>query len=129
MNLVKSKRVFGACFTGSINMFSAKYSYADEYTGSTKSAWYLEIGVDLELPGEVGLGLHVGKSDGDAFESTTPGVASTDYVDYKVAVSKEFGGFGVELAFIDTDASGALETKSGAFANDSRVVLTVSKSM
>ena len=108
---------------GSYKNFSVKYSYADEYTASSKSAYYVEGAVDFELGQGFGLGLHIGKSDGDHFSG------GTDYIDYKVAVSKEVQGFGLELAYTDTDNSGANEIKSGAAANDGRLVFTVSKSM
>jgi uncharacterized protein (TIGR02001 family) len=108
---------------GSYGKFSAKYSYADEFFGSNKSAYYLEGAVNFDIGQGVGLGLHIGKSDGDAFKG------GLDYTDYKVSVEKDFGGFGFELAYTDTDASGANQIKSGAGANDGRVVLTVSKSM
>ena len=110
---------------GGYGIFSAKYSYTDDYTGTSKdSAYYLEAGVDLELPQGIGLGLHIGKSDGDFFDAS-----NSDYTDYKISLTKDIGGFGFDLSWTDTDASGANEIKNGAFANDGRVVLTISKSM
>ena len=112
-------------FGGSFGMFSAKFSYTDDFTGPLdESAYYLEAGLNLDLGQGYGLGLHVGKSDGDWFD-----VVGADYVDYKISLSKEFGGFGFDLSYTDTDLDGANAIKSGAFANDGRLVLTVSKSM
>lgn len=67
---------------------------------------YAELGADFEV-GELGLSLHIGNYDVDAGYSV---------IDYKVAVSKEIEGFGVELAVTDTDAA----------KSKSEIVLTVS---
>jgi uncharacterized protein (TIGR02001 family) len=107
----------------SYDMFSAKYSYSNDFGNGGSSAWYLEAGADVELPEGFGLALHVGKSDGSAFNG------GTDYVDYSIGVSKEFAGLGFDLTYYDTDkdtASG--EDKIGANQNDGTVAFTVSKS-
>jgi uncharacterized protein (TIGR02001 family) len=102
--------------------FSAKLWYTNDYTGTSEdSAHYLEANYGMELGQGFGLGLHVGRSDGDFFDG---GLEQTDY---SVSLSKTFGGVGFKLSFMDTDTDA--EIKSGAFANDGRVVLTVSKSM
>ena len=75
---------------------------------------YTEIGADFTLPGEVGLGLHYGHYK---FDDSTG-----NYNDYKIGVSKEFGGFGFELAYTDTDID-------NDNLSDGRAVLTISKSM
>jgi uncharacterized protein (TIGR02001 family) len=99
----------------SAGVFSAKYSYAvtdlfgiDDSDGSS----YLEAGLDFGFAETWSLGLHAGKQfiSGDFGE---------DYVDYKVAVSKEFANdFGVDLGWYDTDVDGA----------DSNVFIAVTKS-
>lgn len=73
---------------------------------------YYEAGLKFGLPEDATLALHVGRYDFDA---------GGDYTDYRVGVSKEFGGFGVDLSYYDTDLDGPL--------SDGRVVLTVSKSL
>jgi uncharacterized protein (TIGR02001 family) len=110
---------------------TVKASYSDDFTGvvagDDEGAYYVEANASFDLPMDVALGLHVGKSGGDYFD--VAGDALVDYVDYKVSLSKEVAGFGVSLAYIDTDLSGADKIESGAFANDERFVLTLSRSM
>lgn len=72
---------------------------------------YYEAGADFELPAEFGLGIHVGYYDFDEGDSAT---------DWKIAVSKSFGGFDMELAYTDTD----IDDNDLA---DSRAIFTVSK--
>ena len=105
-----------------------KVSYSDDFgtdlAGTDdESAYYIEANANFELPMDFGLGLHVGLSDGDFFDATS------DYVDYKLSVSKEVAGFSASVAYVDTDLSGDDEVESGPFANDERVVFTVSRSL
>lgn len=105
-----------------------KVSYSDDFgtdlAGTDdESAYYVEANASFDLPMDFGLGLHVGLSDGDYFDATG------DYLDYKVSISKEVAGFGVSVAYVDTDLSGDAEIESGPFANDERFVLTLSRSM
>lgn len=72
---------------------------------------YAEIGADVPMPEEVTLLLHVGSYDFDA---------GTDYIDYRIGVSREFGGFGFELSYSDTD----LDNNPLA---DGRLIFTLSK--
>lgn len=107
---------------GSYGMFSAKYTYSDSFAGPhMKSANYLEAGVDFTLAQDIGVSLHVGKSSGAYFSG------GNDYTDYKVGISKDFGGFGFALDY--TDISGITKTTSGALQNDAQVAFTISKSM
>ncbi len=111
---------------------SLKASYSDDFTGDLvgtddESAYYVEANASFDLPMDIALGLHVGMSDGDYFDFE--GDAFVDYVDYKVSVSKQVAGFGVSLAYVDTDLSGDFEIESGPFATDERFVLTLSRSL
>ncbi len=74
------------------------YSYfsATVYRDFDNDTTYLDAGTEFELPREIGLGLHVGSFNFDS---------GTDYVDWKVALSKELAGFGLELSYTDTDFS------------------------
>ncbi len=78
---------------------------------------YFEAGFEFPLPQDITLALHAGKYDYDA---------GVDPTDYSVGVSKEFGGFGFDVTYYDTDSDG--ESRYGDLG-DSRVVLTISKSM
>jgi uncharacterized protein (TIGR02001 family) len=111
---------------GGYGPFSITYSRASNYQGTTsEEGSYLDAAASFELPQGFGLGLHVGKSSGDGVLAAF----GKKYTDYKVGLSKEFGGVGFELAYTDTNMSGAQEIKSGVFANDGQWMLTVSKSM
>lgn len=98
--------------------FSAMVSYTDEFGEGGPHATYFEVGGDFDLPfGGLGLGLHAGHY---SFDGST-----TDYNDWKVALSKEIGGFGLELAYTDTDLS---KTECGGDICDGRAIFTISKS-
>jgi uncharacterized protein (TIGR02001 family) len=79
---------------------------------------YYEAGVSWPLPQEFGLGLHVGHYDYDDN-------AVEDYTDWKVGISKSIGGFGLELAYTDTDLD---EDSDPGDLADARAVFTLSKS-
>lgn len=100
---------------GSVAFGGAKFglAYSPDFTYETDESLYLNAGYGTELSG-VGLSAYVGYNTGDAIE-TLFGV--DDYVDYKLAASKEIGGVGFELALIGTDLDDV----------DEEIVLTVSK--
>lgn len=93
--------------------------------GDSKGSDYLEANVNYEVMEKLMLGLHIGhqkiKNYGDL-----------DYTDYKVSLSKEFGGFNFTAAYSDTNADSALYTYSNG-AGDSKDIsngvffVTVSK--
>ena len=91
-------------------------SYRDDWYG-TGDSWYYDLSVDIPLPYEFTLSGHYGWNRFDD--------SSVNYEDYKVALSREFFGFGTELAWVDrtdTDLCGA------PFQCGSTAVFTVSKS-
>jgi len=90
-------------------------AYSDDFFGGVDEALYFNGTLDLSLPQGFGLGASVGASE---FDNDT---LSTDYVDWKVYLSKEFGGFGFELAYTDSD----LDASS---LDDGRAIFTVSRS-
>ena len=119
----------------SYSYFSASYSYSNDWYDSGESSNYISLGFDYdELPMGLALSASVGKSFGDAFDKDEVGSAEDfDYVDYKLAVSKEFYGLDWELAYIDNSLDRG-ECTSYAYDYDkghcdSRVILTVSKSI
>lgn len=73
--------------------------------GDSKGSDYLEANVNYEVMEKLMLGLHIGhqkiKNYGDF-----------DYTDYKISLSKEFGGFNFTAAYSDTNADSALYTYS-----------------
>ncbi|HEU4529829.1 MAG TPA: TorF family putative porin [Steroidobacteraceae bacterium] len=101
------------------NIAEIKGWYSDDYFGVGESAYYLEGNLNFELPQEFGLGLHLGMSDGDAFEDSV--------IDYGVSVSKSFSNFDFELKYVDTDLdSEDCETPDDVFTCEGRVILSVS---
>ena len=109
-----------------VKIFSAKFSYSNDFANSGNTAWYMEGGIDYEFSSGYASGytlsFHAGKSDGDNFST-----GGTDYVDYSLGVSKEYKGFNFDLTYYDTDLDGANLDVVGANQNDDAVVLSVSK--
>ncbi len=94
---------------------SFKYSYAFTdlfgYDNSDGSQYY-DVGASVDLGSGITLAAHAGYSDIKGQD---------DYTDWKIGVTKEFGGFGFGLHYVDTDV------KNTDLA-DARVILSVSKS-
>ncbi len=126
----------------SYKWFSAKYSHSGNYFADSGSGNYFEVAADIELPQGFGLGLHVGhQSIEDNYMTDSPTFFGVDdYTDWKVALSKELGGFGFELAYVDTNLSkkecfpaagvptpGPAALGGGIDWCDSTVIFTVSK--
>lgn len=92
--------------------------------GDSKGSGYLEANATFELPQSINLGLHVG-------HQKVSNYGILDYTDYKVGLSKEFGGFNFGLAYADTNAkSGPYTiTKGGDTENisDGTFILSVGK--
>lgn len=105
-----------------VKIFSAKFSYSNDFANSGNTAWYMEGGIDYEFSSGYAISFHAGKSDGDNFST-----GGTDYVDYSLGVSKEYKGFNFDLTYFDTDLDGANLDVVGALQNDDAVVLSVSK--
>ena len=119
---------------GSWKFVSLKYYYAtSDYFGTkgpngedTDGTQYLDLAASYDLGGGWGVNAHVGSLK---YKSTPDG----DYVDYKLGVTKDVGGYVFGAAYIDTDvkntfytfANGAGKTKD---LGRSSFVLNVSKS-
>lgn len=103
---------------------SAKVSYSPDYYAESGDAIYAEGAVDVPLPQDIALGLHVGyQSIDDEATWGTP-----DYLDWKVGVSRPVAGVDVELAYVGTDLSRS-ECFGGSDLCDGRFVVTIAKSM
>lgn len=103
----------------SYKWFGLKASYsATDYFGAADSdgTVYWDASFSYELPAAIVLDLHYGFTSGSG--------AQEDYADYKVGVSKEFGGFNLGLAYVATDDDG--EDLYGQYA-DGRFILSVVK--
>ncbi len=121
---------------GSYKMFDAKAWYTDDYGDTGDDAWYTELNASFELPAGLTLDLHVGQSFGDYWDQIaadteadleTTGIDG-DYTDWSIGLGYTVSNFDLSLRYVDTDTDSELEINSGAFANDSRVVFTVSTS-
>lgn len=115
---------------GSYQMFDAKVWYADDYADVGESAWYTELNANFELPAGLTLGLHVGQSFGDYWDAAADDAGADDgeLTDWSIGLGYTVGYFDLNLRYVDTDTDSELEVNSGAFANDSRVVFSVSTS-
>ena len=107
-------------------MFDAKVWYSWDFFNLDESAYYIEGNASLPLPGDFGLGFHVGYSDGKAFD--LPGYEA--YMDYSIALSKTLGNFDVELKWADGSDWKALDGAPGNVLDSSgRVILSVSTTL
>jgi uncharacterized protein (TIGR02001 family) len=102
--------VYGAI---SYSIVSVKYSYSlgDLFgTANSKGSTYLEVNASypIEAAG-ISLGAHYGKT-------TVANNSTSDYADYKVSVSKDFGGYGLGLVYNDTDQTGHKATTIGSLS-------------
>ncbi len=93
---------------------------------TTGDAQYYDVSLDLSLPYDLSLGVHVGYQN-----VSGPGVVGTDYAsgynygDYKVSLSREWGHFGFDLSYYTTSDQ---NEACGGDICDGRVVFTVSSS-
>jgi len=121
---------------GSYKMFDAKVWYTDDYGDTSDDAWYTELNASFDLPAGLTLALHVGRSFGDYWDQVaadaeddleTSGIDG-DYTDWSIGLGYTVEHFDLSLRYVDTDTDSALQINNGAFANDSRVVFSVSTS-
>ncbi|MET0092589.1 MAG: TorF family putative porin, partial [Sedimenticola sp.] len=91
---------------------SATYNYSPDFYGADE-ATYLDLGIEVPV-GPVTIAAHYGMTDYDA-------AAGDDYDDWSVGVSTEYGGFGFDLSYYETDGV------SGG--DDDALVFTISKSL
>ena len=103
---------------GSITVrgFTAGLAVSNDFFGETGSATYASIDYEMSLPNDLSLTLHYGAQSIDDGE---------DYDDYSVSLGKTVSDFDLALTWHDTDLDG----NTCADICDSRVVLTVSKSL
>lgn len=121
---------------GSYKMFDARVWYTNDYGDTSDSAWYTELNVSFDLPVGLTLDLHAGRSFGDYWDQVATEAESElgttgidgEYTDWSLGLAYTAGYFDLNLRYVDTDTDSALEVNSGAFANDSRMVFSVSTS-
>jgi len=101
---------------GSVSYMGATLglAYSDDVYGGDVDGIYYSAGYEAALPMDVTLSASIGYYDIDA--------SNANSFDWKVAVSREYQGIGVELAYFDVDS----DTNS---LDDDGLVFTLSKSM
>lgn len=113
----------------SYSYFTASLAYSPElnFLGADNST-YFNLAGDYEFDNGVGIGASWGTFDIDEKR----GQADLDYDDWKIYVAyttpEKFGGFDLELAYVDTDEDGACKNSAGPFQCDSTAVFSISKS-
>jgi len=100
--------------------FSAKLYYSNDFAALDESAFYLDTGLEFELPANFSIMAHVGYSTGDAIDL----VAGDDYMDYSIGVGYSAGNFDFALKYVDNNAD--FEITDDYFNNEGRVIFTVS---
>jgi len=103
-----------------------KASYnLDDYFGVTNSdgTVYWDLSFNYELPAQVMLGAHYGWT-----KYAGSGNSAMNYDDWKIGVSKEFGGFNFGLAYTDTDTNYYGSKYPSKDLADGHWVVSVSKS-
>lgn len=105
-------------FGGAYNVFDAKFWYSDDYFGVGESAYYIEGNLTFELPQGIGLGVHAGLSDGDAFEESV--------TDYALSVTYTISHIDLELKYVDTDVDDEICEATDVFSCEGRIILSAS---
>jgi uncharacterized protein (TIGR02001 family) len=108
---------------GSYKWLNIKYWYSYDYFAESGNSGYIEGNMDVPLPMDFGLGLHVGYQyidDNDRF-------GTPDYTDWKVSLSKEVAGIGLTLSYVDTNLDED-ECFGSTTLCDSRAGFSISKS-
>lgn len=98
-----------------------EFWFTNDIYATDETGYYVKLGADYLFPQEIVLDTHLGYTtfDEEVYGEGYP----DDYWDWRVAVSREFYGIGLELAYTDTNNNGAaLFEDAGA-----RGVFTVSK--
>nr|WP_067298343.1 TorF family putative porin [Marinobacterium profundum] len=93
---------------------SAGIAFSDDVYGSDEDGTYYSLGYDYALTMDLGLSASVGYYDID--------MAQSDSVDWKLGLSGEFEGVGLELAYFDIN-------HDDSTLDDDGVIFTLSKSL
>lgn len=105
-------------------MFGAKLWYSWDEFATDESAYYIEGSMDIPLPNDFGISVHVGYSDGDAFDNL---VGYQSYFDYSVGITKSIGNWGLELKWVDGSDWKELNNQPGdVLSSDARAIFSIS---
>jgi uncharacterized protein (TIGR02001 family) len=105
-------------------MFEFKQWVADYPGSGSTTGFYTEGNLSFEPAENFSIGLHVGYSYGDYWDSI-------EYLDYAVSLGYTLGNFGLELKYVDNDISRSsdLYSPGDVFSTDGRVILSVSTTL
>ena len=103
--------------------FRLAYWFTNDYGGSDLDYHYTELNYSYTFVENWNLDLHYGYNAGDALDD---GEGFDSYSDYSIGVSTEFAGFGLSLAWLGTDLTGAQKVTDGAFKTKDTVLATLS---
>jgi uncharacterized protein (TIGR02001 family) len=115
-----------AYVAGSWKWFTLKYSVTTgDWFGVANSdgSGYLDLSASYEVAPKLTLSAHYGKQ-------TVKNSSASDYADYKVGLSYDLGGWGLGLAYIDTDTTFNVTNVDGKTKDVAKgtVVLSIGKS-
>jgi len=109
----------------SYSYFSAGVAFSDDVYGSDEDGTYYSLGFDYDLPMNLALSAGYGYYD---YDDAVFGAGSKDSAtDYRIGLSTELVGFGLDLTYTDSDSDG--EDLYGDNVADGRLIFTVSKSL
>jgi uncharacterized protein (TIGR02001 family) len=103
--------------------FRAAYWFTNDYSGSDLDLHYTEINYGWGFADNWSLDLHYGYNFGDAIDD---GEGFDSYSDYSIGVSTEVSGFGISVAYLDTDIDGDNEVSSDLYKNTGTLLASVS---
>ncbi|MPY23187.1 hypothetical protein FM037_05705 [Shewanella psychropiezotolerans] len=96
--------------------------YTNDYANADVSLHYSELNYSYEISDNWSIDAHLGYSYGDGADLDW----GEDYLDYSIGVSTELAGFGLSLAWLETNLSDDNIIKDGPWQNDGTVLFTAS---
>jgi uncharacterized protein (TIGR02001 family) len=105
--------------------FSLGVAHSTDVYNTDEDGTYWTLGFDYDITDSVALSAGIGYYD---YDQAVVGAGNPDEaIDYRIGLSTEVVGFGVDLTYYDTDSDG--ETLYGEDEAEGRLVFTISKSM
>lgn len=104
---------------------AATFAFANDYANLGESAQYVALDYSIVINDDISIDLHAGHSFGDYWGKAD----IEDYQDMSVTVSGSAMGLDLSAALLANNIDSADETDSGAFRNDSTLILSVSRSL
>lgn len=109
----------------SYRYFSASIAFSNDVYGSDEAGTYYALGFDYNLPMNLAFSAAYGYYD---YDKAVFGAGSKDSAtDYRIGLSTELAGFGLDLTYTDSDSNG--EDLYGENVADGRLTFTLSKSL